>query len=32
MAEDNTPKQNSIMVPLDDLDTVSEKDSNTVDE
>ena len=33
MAEDNnSSKQNSIMVPLDDLDTVSENDSNTVDE
>ena len=32
MAEDNTPKQNSIMVPVDDLDTVSEKDANTIDE
>ena len=32
MAEDNNnAKQNSIMVPLDDLDTVSEND-NTVDE
>ena len=32
MTDENKPQQSSIMVPLDDLDTVSEKDSNTVDE